>query len=98
MVKPGGTGMPARVISAAPAPLPPRRSRICAEPSRNRYTHLCLPRAAGIAHSVPPAGSGLGDGLLGFELGELLDAQVVEAGSFVQPAQRAGRPPVEVAE
>src|SRR6266849_2088055 len=27
MVKPGGTGIPALVISAAPAPLPPRRSR-----------------------------------------------------------------------
>src|SRR5258708_34574338 len=40
MVKPGGTGIPARVISAAPAPLPPRRSRILAEPSVNWYTHL----------------------------------------------------------
>src|SRR5437899_2696228 len=40
MVKPGGTGIPARVISAAPAPLPPRRSRILADPSRNWYTHL----------------------------------------------------------
>src|SRR5437879_8153639 len=42
MVKPGGTGRPARVISATPAPLPPRRSRIAALPSSNRYTHLCV--------------------------------------------------------
>src|SRR5260370_33518171 len=40
MVKPGGTGMPARVISAWPVPLPPRRSRILAEPSVNWNTHL----------------------------------------------------------
>src|SRR5260370_39777246 len=40
MVKRGGTGIPARVISAAPAPLPPRRSRILAEPSVHWYTHL----------------------------------------------------------
>src|SRR5258708_23943234 len=40
MVKPGGTGIPARVISAAPAPLPPRRSRILAEHSVNWYPHL----------------------------------------------------------
>ena len=33
MVKPGGTGSPALVISASPAPLPPRRARISALPS-----------------------------------------------------------------
>src|SRR5579864_611854 len=40
MVNPGGTGSPARVISATPAPFPPRRSRIDALPSSNRYTHF----------------------------------------------------------
>src|SRR5579883_877677 len=40
MVKPGGTGRPALVISATPAPLPPSRSRIFALPSLNKYTHL----------------------------------------------------------
>src|SRR5580658_9765574 len=40
MVNPGGTGSPARVISATPAPLPPSRSRIEALPSSKRYTHL----------------------------------------------------------
>src|SRR3981081_4553848 len=40
MVKPGGTGSPALVISATPAPLPPSRSRIEALPSSNRYTHF----------------------------------------------------------
>src|SRR5581483_264623 len=40
MVKPGGTGSPAFVISATPAPLPPSRSRIVALPSLKRYTHL----------------------------------------------------------
>src|SRR5258708_3507497 len=44
MVKPGGTGRPAWVISATPAPLPPSRSRICALPSSKRKTHLCCPR------------------------------------------------------
>src|SRR2546425_9575472 len=33
MVKPGGTGRPRFAISASPAPLPPRMSRIAAEPS-----------------------------------------------------------------
>src|SRR5437879_6846977 len=42
MVNPGGTGIPARVISATPAPLPPRRSRMSFDPSENRYTHLVL--------------------------------------------------------
>src|SRR5438105_6442282 len=45
MVKPGGTGSPARVISATPAPLPPSRSRIEASPSSNSQTHF-VPRAA----------------------------------------------------
>src|SRR5262249_39399700 len=40
MVKPGGTGNPAFVISATPAPLPPSSSRIVALPSLKRYTHL----------------------------------------------------------
>jgi hypothetical protein len=33
MVKPGGTGMPMLVISARPAPLPPRTSFMAAVPS-----------------------------------------------------------------
>src|SRR6266480_6949541 len=41
-VKPGGTGRPRFAISARPAPLPPRMSRIAAEPSArpgpNEYT------------------------------------------------------------
>src|SRR5207237_8367484 len=41
-VRPGGTGIPGRVISATPAPLPPSRSRISLDPSENRYTHLVL--------------------------------------------------------
>src|SRR4029077_2819285 len=40
MVKPGGTGRPALVISATPAPLPPSRLRIEALPSSKRYTHF----------------------------------------------------------
>src|SRR5205809_688588 len=40
MVNPGGTGSPARVISATPAPLPPSRSRMSLFPSSNRYTHF----------------------------------------------------------
>src|SRR2546423_2306701 len=40
MVNPGGTGSPARVISATPAPLPPRRSRRSLFPSSKRYTHF----------------------------------------------------------
>src|SRR5487761_1494774 len=47
MVKPGGTGSPARVISATPAPLPPSRSRIWALPSSKRYTHLVVRRREG---------------------------------------------------
>src|ERR1039458_2766353 len=49
MVKPGGTGSPARVISATPAPLPPSRSRIWALPSSKWYTHLVARRRAGAA-------------------------------------------------
>ena len=44
IVKPGGTGRPAFVISASPAPFPPRSSRIFALPSAlpfaKRYTHF----------------------------------------------------------
>ncbi|MNS58100.1 hypothetical protein D3C72_910070 [compost metagenome] len=40
MVKPGGTGSPALVISARLAPLPPSRSFIEALPSAKRYTRL----------------------------------------------------------
>src|SRR5436189_11268 len=43
MVKPGGTGRPRFAISASPAPLPPRMSRMAAEPSARpspkEYTH-----------------------------------------------------------
>src|SRR5688572_16434171 len=40
MVSPGGTGSPALVISARPAPFPPRRSRSDAFPSRKSQTHF----------------------------------------------------------
>src|ERR1043165_7857831 len=44
IVKPGGTGKPALVISARPAPLPPRTSFILPSPSAlpppNEYTYL----------------------------------------------------------
>src|SRR3989449_4490412 len=49
IVKPGGTGRPSRVISARPAPLPPRRARMEAFPSSNGET--CFPRPD------PPRGS-----------------------------------------
>src|ERR1700758_4849632 len=43
MVKPGGTGKPKFAISASPAPLPPRMSRMAAVPSARplpkEYTH-----------------------------------------------------------
>src|SRR5712671_168973 len=46
MVKPGGTGTPARHISASPAPLPPRTSFILPSPSAlpppNEYTYLVV--------------------------------------------------------
>src|SRR5258708_6153904 len=42
MVNLGGTGSPARVISATPAPLPPSRSRIEALPSSKEYTHFAV--------------------------------------------------------
>src|SRR6185312_5136908 len=51
MVKPGGTGLPSRLIAASPAPLPPRRSfwlpSPSAEPAPNAYTYL-------VAMSSPP--------------------------------------------
>ncbi len=65
IVKPDGTGRPAFVISARPAPLPPRSARIFALPSAlppaNRYTHFWafafgaaavafFARVAGMAH------------------------------------------------
>src|SRR5438552_18323579 len=43
MVNPGGTGRPRFAISARPAPLPPKISRMAAEPSARpgpkKYTH-----------------------------------------------------------
>src|SRR6266849_8041993 len=46
MVKPGGTGRPARHISASPAPLPPRMSFIFPSPSApkapNEYTYFFI--------------------------------------------------------
>src|ERR1017187_7299443 len=54
MVKPGGTGSPARVISATPAPLPPSRSRIDALPSSKRYTHFCARRLGPAPLDEPP--------------------------------------------
>jgi len=39
IVNPGGTGRPIRLISASPAPFPPRRSRIDASPSSKRRVH-----------------------------------------------------------
>ena len=56
MVKPGGTGRPALVISATPAPLPPSRSRIVALPS---------------AEEIDPLVWGSLDGLLKGQLGRL---------------------------
>src|SRR6202035_1309754 len=56
MVNPGGTGSPARVISATPAPLPPSRSRIDASPSSKRYTHWCAVRRRGRAPLAPGPG------------------------------------------
>src|SRR5437763_14840598 len=51
MVKPAGTGRPILVISARPAPLPPRRSRQVpspyALPAPKKYTHLFTVRLAG---------------------------------------------------
>ena len=45
-VNPGGTGTPAFVISASPAPLPPRTSRMVpvpsALPSPKKYTYFAL--------------------------------------------------------
>src|ERR1700680_3274193 len=55
MVNPGGTGRPARVISATPAPLPPSRSRIDASPSSKRYTHWRAVRRLGRAPLAPAA-------------------------------------------
>src|SRR5579884_3318022 len=40
MVNPGGTGSPTRLISASPAPLPPRRSLMDALPSSNSQMRL----------------------------------------------------------
>src|SRR5579864_6908696 len=46
MVNPGGTGTPARLISARPAPLPPRTSFILPSPSAlpppNAYTYFFI--------------------------------------------------------
>src|SRR5690348_2662800 len=50
MVKPAGTGKPILVISARPAPLPPRRSRQVPSPSAlpapKKYTHFFTVRLA----------------------------------------------------
>ena len=53
IVKPGGTGRPAFVISARPAPLPPSRSRIEASPSaRPRTEGVDVPAAARCGRSA----------------------------------------------
>src|SRR5262249_23934180 len=56
----GGTGSPAFVISATPAPLPPSRSRILALPSEKRYTHLrgdCFTASSRVMSVVCATGS-----------------------------------------
>src|SRR6266566_2878784 len=58
MVNPGGTGIPARVISAAPAPLPPSRSRIFADPSLKGYTHFLVVAIASNCMEDRPARAG----------------------------------------
>src|SRR5215813_10617112 len=75
MVKPGGTGMPRLVISARPAPLPPRRFLISALPSAlpspKKYTNFCA--------IIPP--------LPEIELPEIGDAEeeIVDAAEQCQP-------------
>ena len=54
MVKPGGTGSLARVISARPAPLPPSRSRISLLPSLNKYTHFLAAGLLAAGAAFPP--------------------------------------------
>src|SRR5205807_9644686 len=104
MVKPGGTGRPARVISATPAPLPPRRSRILALPSSKRQTHLA-PRA----RARPSAAVRLGFFALvcavvavrfvvfaldGVRTAIEIDASVMlSGGASVTPARHPRRPP-----
>src|SRR5579883_1109409 len=60
MVKPGGTGRPARVISASPAPFPPSSSFISPEPCSKNQIALRAEAADCVGASVsdmsPPAG------------------------------------------
>src|SRR5689334_25263304 len=57
MVKPAGTGKPILVISARPAPFPPRRSRQVPSPSAlpapKKYTHFFTVVLA--SHKLPAA-------------------------------------------
>src|SRR5436189_108737 len=61
MVKPGGTGSPRFAISASPAPLPPKMSRIAAEPSARpspkEYTHRSTTRLADQLDQGPARGA-----------------------------------------
>src|SRR5437867_4224019 len=61
MVNPGGTGRPRFAISARTAPLPPRMSRIAAEPSArpspNEYTHRSSAGTADQLNQRPAGGA-----------------------------------------
>src|SRR4051812_30603346 len=74
MVKPEGTGSPARVISAQPAPLPPSSERMVAEPSSNRYTHL----VAVVSLAIPCSSRRCLTGNLRFDAGDEPFSQVID--------------------
>src|SRR3954467_5040551 len=81
MVKPGGTGRPALVISARPAPFPPRRSRRDAFPSRKSQTHF-VPAPCGVVFSGAAVAIAAESPYLS------LSALATQA-----PVRRPGRPP-----
>src|SRR4029079_14395980 len=95
MVKPGGTGRPRLAISARPAPLPPRRSRMPGRPSAlplpRRCTHLPLADAfaglPGVAARLPDAAGLAGVAAL---RRDAVRAGATRAGFFFDPGRGAG--------
>jgi len=86
MVKPGGTGSPALVISAKPAPLPPRISFMPLWPSpfrRRRNRHIAWKLGAGLL--MTEAGGRWASSLEESERKRIYVARARHATAFAQP-------------
>src|SRR2546428_401494 len=86
-VKPGGTGRPRRVISARPAPLPPRGARIGAVPSSHALACVVTtcPQPAGLPSGADEPCADLCNSVL--RVSKILDVEHLEVRVLVQETE-----------